>query len=256
MPSIILDAGHGGWDNGAQYGGRKEKDDDLTLTMAVGEELKDRGYDVIYTRTEDVYDSPGQKARIANASGGDYFISFHRNSSPNPNTYSGAETLVYEDEGIVADLARNINQGLAEAGFNDLGVRERKDLTVLKRTQMPAALVEVGFINTDADNQTFVKNFDQIVQGIANGIEETVGEPKVVPEKIYRVQVGLYNTFARAQYNLMEAVQKGYDGVVVPWRNFYAVQLGEFDTLAEAQAFARQLQNAGYETLVVLDEES
>lgn len=256
MPSIILDAGHGGFDNGAQYGGRKEKDDNLTLTKAVGEELKDRGYDVVYTRTEDVYDSPGQKARIANASGGDYFISFHRNSSPNPNTYSGAETLVYEDEGIVADLVRNINAGLAEAGFNDLGVRERKDLTVLKRTQMPAALVEVGFINTDADNQTFVKNFDQIVQGIANGIEETVGEPKVVPEKVYRVQVGLYNTFARAQYNLMEAVQKGYDGIVVPWRNFYAVQLGEFDTLAEAQAFARQLQNAGYETLVVLDEES
>lgn len=253
MPSIILDAGHGGYDNGAQYEGRREKDDNLTLTLAVGDELKDRGYDVIYTRTEDIYDSPGQKARIANASGGDYFLSFHRNSSPNPNTYSGVETLVYEDEGIVADLARNINRELSEAGFADLGVEERKNLTVLRRTQMPAVLVEVGFINTDADNQTFDSNFSQIVQGIANGIEETLGEPKDMPQRTYRVQVGLYRTYERAEYNLAEAVQRGYDGIVVPWRNFYAVQLGEFDTLQEAENFSRELRNAGYDTLVVLD---
>ena len=39
MPSIILDAGHGGWDNGAQHEGRREKDDNLALTLAIGEEL-------------------------------------------------------------------------------------------------------------------------------------------------------------------------------------------------------------------------
>ena len=254
MPSIILDAGHGGFDNGAQYGGRREKDDTLTLTLAVGEELKERGYDVIYTRTEDVYDSPGQKARIANASGGDYFISFHRNSSPNPNTYSGAETLVYEDEGIVAELARNINRELSEAGLTDLGVTERKNLAVLRRTQMPAILVEAGFINTDRDNETFDQNFAEIVQGIADGIEETLGEPKEVPTRTYRVQIGLYRTYARAEYNLMEAVQQGYDGIVVPWRNLYAVQLGDFDTQQEAENFAEELQRAGYDTLVVLEQ--
>lgn len=254
MPSIILDAGHGGWDNGAQFGGRREKDDNLALTLAVGDELKEDGYDVIYTRTEDVYDSPGQKARIANASGGDLFVSIHRNSNPNPNSYSGVETLVYEDEGLVSDLARNINRELSEAGFNDLGVRERKDLAVLRRTQMPAVLIEAGFINSDADNQNFQNNFDEIAEAIAEAIKESLGDADEMNDREYRVQIGLYNSFNRARFALMEAIEKGYDGDVVPWRNFYAVQLGDFDTLEQANNFASELRREGYETLVVLDD--
>ena len=94
--TIILDAGHGGYDNGASYNGRKEKDDALRVTLAVGKKLEDAGYDVLYTRTTDRYDSPFEKAQIANRSGADYFISFHRNSGINPNTYSGSQALVYE----------------------------------------------------------------------------------------------------------------------------------------------------------------
>ena len=253
MPSIILDPGHGGWDNGAQYDGRREKDDNLALALEVGARLEEDGYDVIYTRTEDIYDSPGQKARIANASGGDLFISFHRNSSPNPNTYSGVETLVYEDEGLVAELAENINRQLAGVGFNNLGVRERKDLTVLRRTQMPAILIETGFLNTDADNELFDSRFAQIADAIAEGVEQTVGESREEFDGDYSVQVGLYRSFDRAQYALMEAVEKGYDGEVVPWKNFFAVRLGDFDTLREAENFATILREEGYETLVVLD---
>ena len=253
MPSIILDPGHGGWDNGAQYDGRREKDDNLALALEVGARLEEDGYDVIYTRTEDVYDSPGQKARIANASGGDLFISFHRNSSPNPNTYSGVETLVYEDEGLVSELANNINRQLAGVGFNNLGVRERKDLTVLRRTQMPAILIETGFLNTDADNELFDSQFAQIADAIAEGVEQTVGESREEFDGDYSVQVGLYRSFDRAQYVLMEAVEKGYDGEVVPWKNFFAVRLGDFDTLREAENFAAVLREDGYETLVVLD---
>ena len=51
---IILDAGHGGFDNGASYMGRAEKDDVLRLTLAVGAKLKEAGYNVYYTRTTDV----------------------------------------------------------------------------------------------------------------------------------------------------------------------------------------------------------
>ena len=78
---IVLDAGHGGTDPGAIYKERKEKDDNLALTLAVGKILEDNGVDVVYTRTEDIYQTPFEKARIANQSGADYFISFHRNSS-------------------------------------------------------------------------------------------------------------------------------------------------------------------------------
>ena len=78
MAGVILDAGHGGYDNGAQYSGRKEKDDNLRLALAVGEILARNGIPVMYTRQDDVYQSPSEKARIGNASGADYFISFHR----------------------------------------------------------------------------------------------------------------------------------------------------------------------------------
>lgn len=59
---IILDAGHGGSDPGAVFKGRQEKDDNLRLTLAVGEELRNRGVDVEYTRTTDVYQTPFEKA--------------------------------------------------------------------------------------------------------------------------------------------------------------------------------------------------
>ena len=52
MATVMLDAGHGGFDNGAMFNERKEKDDNLSLTLKVGQELEDRGVNVIYTRTE------------------------------------------------------------------------------------------------------------------------------------------------------------------------------------------------------------
>ncbi len=170
MPLIVLDAGHGGANPGATYQGRQEKDDALALTLAVGRILEDRGVDVYYTRTTDVYESPAQKAEEGNQTGADYFVSIHRNSSPYPNQYSGVESLVYNRYGEAARMANNINQQLETVGFLNQGVNERTNLVVLNRTQMPAVLVEAGFINTDADNQLFDERFDDMARAIAEGI--------------------------------------------------------------------------------------
>lgn len=171
---IALDAGHGGSDPGAVYKDRREKDDTLDLTLAVGDILKKNGIDVYYTRTTDEYETPFKKATDANNSGADLFVSIHRNSSENPNQYSGVETLVYSDTGLKAEVARNINNQLEDAGFKNLGVDERKNLVVLKRTKMPAVLVEAGFINNDKDNYLFDEEFDSIAQAIADGILESI----------------------------------------------------------------------------------
>lgn len=171
---IALDAGHGESDPGAVYKGRQEKDDTLDLTLAVGDILKKNGIDVYYTRTTDEYETPFKKATDANNSGADLFVSIHRNSSENPNQYSGVETLVYSDTGLKAEVARNINNQLEDAGFKNLGVDERKNLVVLKRTKMPAVLVEAGFINNDKDNYLFDEEFDSIAQAIADGILESI----------------------------------------------------------------------------------
>lgn len=175
MATIILDAGHGGYDNGAVYQGRREKDDNLALTLAVGNILKSYpDIDVVYTRDNDIYETPSKKAQDANQSGGDYFVSIHRNSTPVPNSYSGVETLVYDQNSEAYRLARNIANQLSRIGFADLGTTERTNLVVLNQTDMPAALLEIGYINTDRDNLFFDENFDLIAQAIADGIVQTV----------------------------------------------------------------------------------
>lgn len=171
---VALDAGHGGSDPGAVYNGRQEKDDTLDLTLAVGDILKKNGVDVFYTRTTDEYETPFKKATDANNSGADLFISIHRNSSETPNQYSGVESLVFNDTGLKAAVARNINNQLEDVGFKNLGVDVRKNLVVLKRTKMPAVLVEAGFINNDKDNYLFDQEFDKIANAIADGILESI----------------------------------------------------------------------------------
>ena len=182
---IAVDAGHGGSDYGATYNGR---DDNLKLALAVGDILEKNGIDVVYTRTTDEYETPFKKATDANDAKADYFVSIHRNSSPTPNQYTGVETLVYNNSGIKSQMAANINSELEKAGFKNLGITERPNLVVLKRTKMPAVLVEASFINNDKDNETFDKNFNQIANGIADGILKTLGiKPKTNHFIVFRL---------------------------------------------------------------------
>ena len=168
--SIMLDAGHGGQDPGAVYKGRQEKDDNLKLALAVGKILESNGINVLYTRTTDVYQTPFEKAQLANQAKVDYFISFHRNSSSGEDKYTGVEVLVYDKSGIKYQMAENILGALGEIGFREIGVKERPGLVVLRKTRMPALLIETGFINSEKDNQLFDNKFAEIAQSIADAI--------------------------------------------------------------------------------------
>lgn len=249
-PTIIIDAGHGGTDNGAKYQGRLEKDDTLRLALAVGNILEQDGFPVVYTRTTDIYQSPIQKAMIANASGGDYFVSIHRNASENPGTYSGVQTLIYNEGGIKETLASNINQEMVALGFEDKGVPTRPNLVVLKRTKMPAVLVEAGFIDSDKDNELFDNQFDELARGIARGIEETVGS-RSFDVKRYGVQVGLYRRLENAQYQATRLINQGYEAEVVEKTPYYAVIVGEENNVDGARMIEQKLRADGYDTLIV-----
>ncbi len=174
MATVFLDAGHGGVNPGAVFEGRRESDDALDLVLAIGNILEENGINVVYSRTTDIYESPAQKAAEANASGADYFVSIHRNSSVYPEQYSGVESLVYAKGMRSEDLANNINRELEQVGFINLGVAERPNLAVLRRTRMPAVLVEVGFINTARDNELLDTHFYEVANAIAEGIIQTV----------------------------------------------------------------------------------
>lgn len=252
MPfSIMLDAGHGGSDPGATYNGRQEKDDTLRLTLAVGEILENNGIDVEYTRTTDVYETPYQKAMEANNAGVDFFISIHRNSFPTDNVVSGVESLVYDLSGIKYVMAQNINEQLETVGFVNLGVHARPNLVVLKRTKMPAVLVEVGFINSDTDNLLFDSNFNDIAQAIADGILDTLEEYGELAEKNYRVQVGLFRNQMYAERLRNELLEQGFPAYIDQSGPFFRVQVGGYDDLEDAIEAEWRLRRAGYDTLII-----
>ena len=271
---IIIDAGHGGYDNGASYQGRREKDDTLRLALALGDVLRGQGYDVEYTRTSDVYQSPVEKARIGNASGADYFISLHRNAAATPGRFNGVQTLVYDKSGIKNEMAENINSQLEDVGYNNISVEARPNLAVLRRTNMPALLVEVGFIDSDVDNEILDANFEQTVQAIADGIDQTIRN--VAPtfadgiddeddfddrvdgikrdtgyEKDYQILVGIFRNFGSASYQKNRLENRGFDTESFVEDELYQVRVGEFDTVEDALKTQKKLQDLGYATMIV-----
>ena len=247
---IVLDAGHGGEDPGAVYQGRQEKDDTLRMVLAIGETLKSQGVDVVYTRTTDVYQTPFQKAQIANRALADYFISIHRNSSPMPNQYEGVETLVYDKSGIKLEMAENINGALENLGFKNLGVKARPGLVVLRRTRMPALLVEVGFINSDSDNVLFDQRFNEIAEAIAYAILGTLSEEDVEEPILYRVQTGLFRNREYAERLNYELIDKGYPSYILEDDGMYKVQVGAFQQLGNAVTMEQKLRRDGYQTWI------
>lgn len=242
---------HGGTDPGAVYQGRQEKDDNLQLALDVGRILEENGIDVAYTRTTDVYQTPFEKAKLANESGADYFISFHRNSSPTDNQYEGVEVLVYDKNGTKYDMAQNIVGALGELGFREIGVKERPGLVVLRRTKMPALLVETGFINTDRDNQLYDDNREEIPQAIANAILGTLMEETIEAPLYYRVQTGSFRNRENADRMLYQLMDQGYPSFLIHENGLYKVQTGAFQQLGNAINMEQRLRDGGYSTVIV-----
>ena len=249
--SIMLDAGHGGQDPGAVYKGRQEKDDNLKLALAVGKILENNGINVLYTRTTDVYQTPFEKAQLANQAKVDYFISFHRNSSPKENQYNGAEVLIYDKSGIKYQMAENILGALGEVGFREIGVKERPGLVVLRRTRMPALLIETGFINSEEDNKLFDNKFSDIAQGIADAILGSLDEETVQEPLYYRVQTGAFRKKENADRMLYQLLEKGYPSFMLHENGLYKVQTGAYQQIGNAVNMEQRLRDDGYSTVIV-----
>ena len=248
---VMIDAGHGGEDPGAVFEGRREKDDALRLALAVGEILEDNGVDVMYTRVTDVYDTPQEKAEIANRSEADYLVSIHRNAMPVPGTASGIMSLVYENGGTVGRLGANINRELAQTGFADLGMVERPGLIILRRSGMPAVLVEAGFIDNPEDNALFDRQFQEMAEAIASGILETIREENEIRPEYYQVQVGAYRERAMAEEIARELSEQGYPAFYVSQDGYYKVRVGAFLNLDNAARMEMRLRQEGWPVMMV-----
>ncbi len=217
---IVLDAGHGGKDSGAlsdKKGTLKEKDIVLSTTLKLGNELKKRGYKVLYTRSSDKFINLRDRTKYANDKRADLFLSIHANAAPSASrakSSEGVETFFLsparserskkaaekENQGdfeeinyfskqsilnflnrekIVAsnklaiDVQKNIlTQTRKKYKIVDGGVREAP-FWVLVGAQMPAILIEIGYITHPSEGKRIAnKSFqDILVKGIADGVE-------------------------------------------------------------------------------------
>ncbi|WP_159456320.1 N-acetylmuramoyl-L-alanine amidase family protein [Intestinibacillus massiliensis] len=168
---IMLDPGHGGSDPGACNGIHHEAVYALDIAKRLGALLTAQGMAVRYTRQSDIHVGINERYKAANAWGADGFVSIHLNSAQ-PSA-SGVETLVYRDTGKAAHLAALVQgQVIKSTGTKNRGVKERPDLGVLRGTDMPAILVETGFIsNPDECTKLATACYRQTVaEAIARGV--------------------------------------------------------------------------------------
>lgn len=172
---VCIDAGHGGKDPGAVKGKRYEKDDTLKIAKRLGKVLKANGMEVCYTRTTDIYDSPSDKAKKGNVSKADYFISIHRNAAAS-SIANGTEVLICNTKNKKYEIANAICRNFVKNGFTNRGVKLRTDLAVLNRTNMPAILVELGFISCKGDNAILDAKFASVCNSIARGFMQGIGK--------------------------------------------------------------------------------
>lgn len=172
---IALDAGHGGKDPGALGpSNTKEKDFALTMVQKVEQRLKkNKKVSTILTRDNDTFLELSERVSIAKKKKVDIFVSIHANSSN--NVASGTETYyTREDSRALADI---MHKHLIEAtGLRDRKVK-RESLQVTRETNMPAVLLEVGFINNPDDEKLlFDPAFqDRVADAIVAGIYEYFG---------------------------------------------------------------------------------
>jgi len=171
---IFLDPGHGGNNPGARSEtGLKEAFVNLDVALKLGRLLVSWGYEVMYSRTEDVSVSLERRANMANQWGANYFVSIHCNSSV--YTYAnGTETFYYRPGTTSERFALTVNNALVrQIELTNNGI-SAADFAVLRLTNMPAILVEMAFISNPSEGQLLSTNaFRQnCAIGIANGIAE------------------------------------------------------------------------------------
>jgi len=192
FPTVILDPGHGGKDDGARGNGLVEKNLSLDVALRVEKILKPFNFPVVVTRRDDTFISLEERSTIANRYDNAVFVSIHFNHAPD-HASTGVETF-YATEKVLPDAAWTwvglfnkpdtapLDNGETLAGFIQAalvlrtdainrGIKKR-ELYVVRHTRCPAVLVEGGFINNPLEAQLISNDGyrERLARAIAEGI--------------------------------------------------------------------------------------
>lgn len=191
---IFIDAGHNpqGKDTGAEGFGLKEQDVAFHIAKKLSELLAGAGADTKLSRSAitdvisyDLNTSLNARAAMANAINADLFLSIHCNSFA-LKTPSGTECHVYDKSSSVYGLASEITNSICESlKTKNRGVKISKGLAVLRKTKMPAILIETAFISNPSDAEK-LRNTEAFALAIFKAIKNHYGleeKPMNEPEK-------------------------------------------------------------------------
>ncbi|OXS26872.1 MAG: hypothetical protein BI182_12125 [Acetobacterium sp. MES1] len=166
---VCINPGHGGSDPGAS-GNLQEKDMNLVVSLRLGQLLKERGFSVVYTRTDDRWMPLSDRPAIANENNADIFVSIHHNGSASPES-SGTLVICYPGSTNGLRLARLVLNGLCNRmGLSNRGIIQRDDSDVTY-SNMPAIITEGLFATSPSDCHFFSNGGAELeAQGILEGI--------------------------------------------------------------------------------------
>ncbi len=168
--TIMLDAGHGGSDPGAQRGDIQEKEITLGIVKQLKKVLESRGAQVLLTRADDTFVSLEDRVNLTNSSGPTVFLSVHINALESTSDIHGIETYYQTEQSrTLADFIHNALVTNLQAP--DRSVRKAR-FYVINHTPVPAVLAEVGFIsNKDERAKLISSDYQlQVAEALAQGV--------------------------------------------------------------------------------------
>lgn len=219
MKRLVIDLGHGGHDPGA-VGSNKTHEADVVL--AIGKELNEllKGYEleIRFTRLSNVYLSLSERAKVANDFKADYFLSIHINSATD-SSVRGVEVWQYSNnKDRLNKFSKDLCEDVAKIfNIRNRGVKLSQKLSVLKNTNMPAALIEVDFIsNVAAEKDLKVSdNIKAVACVIKDNLIELFGLEKVDNDVLYKVCIGAFKDKSNAINQVNLAKEKGFNGAYI-----------------------------------------
>jgi N-acetylmuramoyl-L-alanine amidase len=178
--TIVIDAGHGGKDPGAMNHKSwviPEKRMTLSIALQVGQILQSRGYNVIYTRSDDHFIELDERANISNRSNAYLFVAIHIDSSRNSQATGATVYTSRNPSSKSQQAARCISASLKNTGIECRGVK-RANYRVLAANDQPCVLVECGFISNSVEAQRLCNlgYQAQVASAIANGVINCAGQ--------------------------------------------------------------------------------
>lgn len=179
---VVIDAGHGGNAPGATKQDVYEKDIDLNIVLKLKEIFdasEDKSIGVYYTRTDDSNPSFANRADLANKSDADLFISIHNNSTPSGrmSNINGTQVMYDETKGEEELGTKGLAQICLEEvigaiGSSNKGLVEGNEIYIIRSSEVPVALIEVGFMTnqTELNNLRSEEYQGRVAQGVYNAI--------------------------------------------------------------------------------------